>query len=172
MGKNNKENIQFVISHLEGCSGNFLGYLAASEKLYESYFRVDNNPSDLVLSINGRTTWHEEIDSRLRNHKIVVGHNYDIELIKNTFPKASIIQIYPYTHIGNVLYNVSHKKLNIKLTNQVDNHFIDLNIWYHRIQEQKPLQMCVDFWDLTDKNKIEKLLGTQLTPEQNSFFVK
>jgi hypothetical protein len=110
------------------------------------------------------------IDARLDGHEIIVTHNFDRELIVQTFPNAAIIQIYPYTHIGNVLYNICHKKLDVKLENLVDNHFINIDIWYQNIQQQRPVTTCVDFWALREKFSIEEMLGYTLNATQLGIF--
>jgi len=172
MGTDNKEKVQFVISHLEGCSGNFLGYLIADTgHTVENVFRVDSRLNDRVLSINGRgITLEAEINQRLISHDIVVTHNYDRDQLQNIFPNAQLIQIYPYTHIGNVLYNVCYKKLSIKLDNPIDNYFIDIGIWINRITAENPGYLCNNYWDLKDKLKIQQLLGHELTTTQHRFF--
>lgn len=172
MGTRNKENVQFVISHLEGCSGNFLGYLIAdTEHNIENIFRVDSKLNDQVLSINGRgPLLYSEIDRRLNSHTIVVTHNYDLAQLQHIFPQAKLIQIYPYTHQGNVLYNICYKKLVVKLNNAIDNYYIDMEIWFNKISKENPGYSCVDYWNLTDKNKIQRLLDTQLTATQHQFF--
>lgn len=171
MGTKDKTKVQLVISHLEGCSGNFLGYLVAdSDCDYPNVFRMDKDHNDYVLSINGKTTWHEEIESRLNDHSVVVTHNYNRTQIQQTFPTAQIIQIYPYTHIGNVLYNICHKKLDMKLENVIDNHFLNIQIWVDYIKNSEPKTSCTNFWDLRDKNKIQNLLGTELSLSQLSLF--
>ena len=44
MGNKNKEEVRLVISHLEGCSGNFLGRLFVnSYSKSQSFFRVDTD---------------------------------------------------------------------------------------------------------------------------------
>jgi hypothetical protein len=171
MGTEHKEKVQFVISHLEGCSGNFLGYLAANvAKPQRNIFRVDTHQNDLVLGVNGRTTWYEELDSKFSSHTVIVTHNYNQTQIQETFPNARLIQLYPYTHIGNVLYNVSHKKLDLKLKNHLDNYFLDINIWFSKIKNEEPDYLCNDYWCLRDKSKIENLLGMVLSPAQQQFF--
>jgi hypothetical protein len=172
MGTTNKENVQFVISHLEGCSGNFLGYLIADTKPSgKNIFRTDTDLNSQVLSINGRGLfWDLEIDKKLISHTVVVTHNYDRDQIQNTFPAAKLIQIYPYTHIGNVLYNICYKKLSIKLDNVIDNHFLDIRIWANKIELQNPEYLCNNYWDLTDKIKIQQFLGSKLTETQHHFF--
>jgi hypothetical protein len=172
MNTNNKENVQFVISHLEGCSGNFLGYLIADVgHQVENVFRVDRKLNDHVLSIDGRgSMWNQEIENRLKSHTIVVTHSYDLVQLRHTFPRAKLIQIYPYTHVGNVLYNICYKKLNVKLDNIIDNHFIDIVNWTNVIYKENPGYQCTDYWDLTNKDKIQCLLGTQLTETQHQFF--
>ena len=172
MGTKNKENVQFVISHLEGCSGNFLGYLIADLKYIDkNIFRVDTKLNDRVLSVNGRgLSWDLEIAKKLISHTVVVTHNYDRAQIQNTFPNAQLIQIYPYTHIGNVLYNVCYKKLSVKLDNLIDNYFIDIRNWIDLITAENPSYRCNNYWDLTNKIKIQQLLGNELTKTQHQFF--
>jgi len=163
-----------VISHLEGCSGNFLGRLMADLPYNEqSFFRVDLNQDSHVLAINGRDgTWDQEIDSQLKEHTVVVTHNYDRLLIQSTFPYARWVSIYPYTHIGNVLYNICHKKLNVKLENTIDNHFLHLKIWFDKITKNVPSIDAMDYWRLRDKTSIEALLGKPLSDNQTIFFHK
>jgi hypothetical protein len=172
MGTDNKEKVQFVISHLEGCSGNFLGYLIADTgHTVENVFRVDGKLNDQVLSINGRgLLLNQELDQRLQSHSVVVTHNYNLAQLQHTFPRAKLIQIYPHTHLGNVLYNVCYKKLTTKLDNAIDNYFIDIGIWFDRISKEYPGYDCINFWDLTNKNKIQHLLGAPLTKAQHQFF--
>jgi hypothetical protein len=172
MGTENKKNVQFVISHLEGCSGNFLGYLAVSAKPQNSHrvFRVDTNFNEQVLSLNGRTTWNTEVDQQLKSHSVIVTHNYDRLQIQETFPSARLIQLYPYTHIGNVLYNICFKKLNLKLTNVIDNHFLDISIWFNRLNQEKPNYLCTNVWALRSIEEIENLLGSVLSSGQIEFF--
>lgn len=173
MGKENKTTVQLIISHLEGCSGNFLGRLYADTGLEnQQFFRVDHNLNDKVLGIDGRQTWHKEIEDRLENHSVIVCHTYNRSQIVDTFPSAKLIQIYPYTHIGNVLYNICQKKLKIKLKNSIDNHFIDISQWFNSIEQQRPQEKCFDFWDLTDKSKVENILDIKLNPEQTTFLEK
>lgn len=167
----NKENVQFVISHLEGCSGNFLGYLLADViPQKKNIFRVDTQNNDLVLSIDGRNAWHEEIQTRIKNHTVVVTHNFNNTLIRSTFPNSKIIQLYPYTHIGNVLYNISYKKLTLKLDNPVDNYYIDIAIWHKKIQSFVPSQPCHDYWRLTDVNFLKEMNSRELSDHQQCLF--
>jgi hypothetical protein len=167
----NKKNVQFVISHLEGCSGNFLGYLIANAfPSGHSMFRIDGKLNDRVLSVDGRTNWQENIDLKLRSHNVVVTHNYNQEQIQSTFPNAQQIHLYPYTHIGNVLYNVFFKKLHVKLENVVDNYFLDTSIWFEKIQQDLPAHACTDYWELYSKDRVEELIGSKLSIGQSEFF--
>jgi hypothetical protein len=100
----------------------------------------------------------------------VVTHNYNQIQIRETFPNARLVQIYPYTHIGNVLYNICYKKLDQKLENAIDNYFLDISSWFDKIKKEEPDYHCTDFWCLRDKNKIESLLGIILSPTQHQFF--
>lgn len=171
MGKNNKERVQLVISHIEGCSGNFLGRLAVGYRKYaHNVFRVDQDLNDQVLAINGRESWTHEIENRLMSHHVVVTHNFDRVLISQTFPNAKIIAVYPYTHLGNVLYNICWKKLTVTLTNAVDNHYLHIREWYEKIQHWRPEYICNDWWDLTDIEKIQCLLDAPITQSQQQFF--
>lgn len=171
MGTGNKENVQLIISHVEGCSGNFLGYLSAeATQSHRPKFRVDVALNEQVLSINGRTTWLAEIETRLVSHSVVVTHNYNRTQIQETFPNARLVQIYPYTHIGNVLYNICYKKLDQKLENAIDNYFLDICNWFDKIKKEEPDYHCANFWCLRDKTKIESLLGITLSPTQHQFF--
>lgn len=170
MGTRNQNQVQLVISHLEGCSGNFLGRLFAdNHKSDQTLFRVDTNLHPEVLAIDGYSNWAEEV-SKLEEHRVVVTHNFDIETIRSTFPQARIIQIYPYTHVGNVLYNVCFKKLNTKIPNIIDNHLIHLQEWYQHIQQRRPATECTDFWTLTDQRSVEQLLDIKFSPTQAEFF--
>lgn len=171
MGKNNKERVQFVISHFEGSSGNFLGYLVADQMpAGQDFFRIDVKLNSTVLSINGRNTWHQEIEQHLDKHSVVVTHNYEKDLIACTFPNAKIVQIYPYTNVGNVLYNICSKKLDLKIPNQVDNHLINLREWHSRLTESRPLHDCHDFASLRQRHEVEKMLGIRLNTRQDEFF--
>jgi hypothetical protein len=143
MGNANKEKVQLVISHLEGCSGNFLGRLFADANNKNQYFfRIDIGQHPQVLAINGVDTWDQEL-KRFDDHRVVVTHNFDQQQISKSFPNAKIIQIYPYTHIGNVLYNICFRH---------------------------PSQNCTNFWQLTDQQQVENLLGIKFTKTQKEFF--
>lgn len=170
MGTTNKEKVQLVISHLEGCSGNFLGRLFADNHMPDqTLFRVDTNHHTDVLAINGYKNWADEI-TRLDRHRVVVTHNFNLQEIQTTFPQARIVQIYPYTHVGNVLYNVCFKKLNIKIPNIIDNHLLHIQEWYWHIQQRYPAVKCTDFWTLTDASQVEQLLSIKFTDSQQTFF--
>ena len=170
MGTKNKEAVQLVISHLEGCSGNFLGRLFVnSYSKSQTLFKVDTDLNDQVLAIDGTSNWTQEL-RRLINHQVVVTHNFDQQHISQHFPNAKIIQIYPYTHIGNVLYNICFKKLTNKLDNLIDNHLLHIVEWYQHIQQRRPAQTCVDFWQLTDQQAVKNLLEIKFTKSQEQFF--
>ena len=171
MGKTNKENVQLVISHLEGCSGNFLGNLFSNNfDKNQSFFRIDEgDPHPQVLSIDGVDNWDQELD-RLKDHHVVVTHNFDQAHISRHFPAAKIIQIYPYTHIGNVLYNICFKKLNHTLPNLLDNYLLHITEWYYHIQKTRPGQICTNFWQLSSQQEIESLLEIKFTNMQEDFF--
>lgn len=170
MGTTNKEKVQLVISHLEGCSGNFLGRLFSDNiNKAQTVFRIDTDLHPYVLAINGVTTWDYEI-TRLEEHIVVVTHNYDQQQISDTFPNAKIVQIYPYTHIGNVLYNICFKKLDTNLPNLLDNHLLHITEWYQHIQQRRPEHLCTDFWQLSNQTAIENLLGIKFTESQQQFF--
>lgn len=170
MGNKNKKSVQIIISHIEGCSGNFLGRLSVdSYSKSQSLFRVDTDYNNQILSINGIDNWTQEL-SHLENHQVVVTHNFDLQKISESFPNAKIIQIYPYTHVGNVLYNICFKKLNIKLNNLVDNHFLHIVEWYNHIMKRRPIQNCINFWQLTDRQFVENLLEIKFTESQEKFF--
>jgi hypothetical protein len=170
MGTKNKEAVQLVISHLEGCSGNFLGRLSVdSYSKSQSQFRVDTDSNDQILAINGIDNWTQELD-RLVNHRVVVTHNFDQQQISESFPNAKIIQIYPYTNVGNVLYNICFKKITTKLDNLVDNHLLHIVEWYQHIKKRQPVQNCVNFWQLTDRQFVENLLEIEFTKSQEEFF--
>ena len=170
MGKANKEKVQLVISHLEGCSGNFLGRLFAdANDTNQSVFRTDIDNHPLVLAINGVNNWDQEL-TRFDDHQVIVTHNFNRHQISKSFPNAKIIQIYPYTHIGNVLYNICFKKLNNTLDNPVDNYFIHIVEWCRYIQQRHPGQNCTNFWQLTNQQQVENLLGIKFTKTQEEFF--
>jgi len=171
MGKTNKENVRLVISHLEGCSGNFLGKLFSDRfDKDQSFFRVDHGELDpQVLPIDGVGNWDQEL-TRLKDHHVVVTHNFDRAHISKCFPNAKIIQIYPYTHIGNVLYNICFKKLNHTLPNLLDNYLLHITEWYDHIQKRRPTQTCTNFWQLSDQQAIESLLEIKFTKTQEDFF--
>lgn len=170
MGKRNQDSVQLVISHLEGCSGNFLGRLFADNfNETQKFFRTDADLHPNVLSINGVNTWEKELE-RLENHCVVVTHNFDRKQIADTFPNAKLIQIYPYTHIGNVLYNICFKKLDNKISNLIDSYLLHIVEWYQHIQERYPIEPCINFWQLTNQQEIENLLGITFTNSQKQFF--
>ncbi len=170
MGIHNKEQVQLVISHLEGCAGNFLGRLyAATHIVSEARFRNDTDLHPMVLAIDGRSDWEQWIQ-KLDAHTVVVTHCYDQLLIKNTFPNAKTVALYPYTHIGNVLYNICFKKLTNKIPNLVDNYFIHIKEWHQHLIKKKPSYACYDFWDLTDRSRVEHCLGIKLVDTQVTFF--
>lgn len=171
MGKNLKENVQFVISHIEGCSGNFLGRLAVNYQNFDDdIFRVDTDLDDQILAIDGRCNWRSEIDTKFTKHLVVVTHNFDLKVIHNDFPNARHIAIYPYTHVGNVLYNICYKKLTVKLSNAVDNHYIHLQEWHNKIIHWLPTYKCFNFWNLRDIKKIQNMLKQPVTLIQQKFF--
>lgn len=170
MGISNKEKVQLVISHLEGCSGNFLGRLfAARDHRSQAKFRVDTDLHPQVLAIDGATDWEPWI-AKLQHHTVVVTHCYDRDLIKNTFPNARTLALYPYTHIGNVLYNICFKKLTNKIPNLVDSFYLHIKEWHTHLINRQPTYNCYDFWDLTDIATIETWLGNKLNQQQLLFF--
>jgi hypothetical protein len=169
MGKHNQEKVQLVISHLEGCSGNFLARLFVADKPQTNMFRIDVDLHPLVLSTDGCKNWEYEL-KRLENHTVVVTHNFDQTTIRHAFPNARILAIYPYTHVGNVLYNICFKKLVNTIPNQVDNYLIHLKEWYTYICQRYPDYQCINFWDLSDQNLIEQIFESKLTPDQQHFF--
>jgi hypothetical protein len=145
MGQMDTTTVQLVISHNEGSSGNFLGrlYVDATPN-NASMFRVDIDCHNDVLSINGKASLEQEL-KRLTTHQVVVTHNSNLEVLANYFPYAHIIQIYPYTRLGNVFYNISHKKLKTTLPNLIDNHYIHITEWVNKIESNRPKNMCFDF---------------------------
>lgn len=173
MGNTNKEKVQLVISHLEGCSGNFLGRLFADAgDKNPTPFRIDVDLNPKVLAIDGVNNWDRELSKRFINHQVVVTHNFNQEQISKSFPNAKIIQIYPYTHIGNVLYNICFKKVKTKLDNLLDNYLIHIIEWYQHIQQNRPSQNCINFWQLSDQQQVENLLEIKFTKNQEEFFKK
>ena len=172
MSNANKEKVQLVISHLEGCSGNFLGrlFVDANDKV-QSFFRIDIDDHSQVLTIDGVGIWIQRVEA-IRDHQVVVTHNFNQEQISKDFPNAKIIQIYPYTHVGNVLYNICFKKLNNTLDNQIDNYFLHIVEWYQHIRHRRPVQPCTNFWHLSNQQQVENLLGIKFTKTQEDFFKK
>lgn len=169
MGSTNLKTVQFVISHLEGCAGNFLGRLIADCDLEsQDLFRTDKKPHPTVLSVNQCTK--QELDEKFDQHLVVVTHNFDLIYLKNLFPTARFIGIYPYSHMGNVLYNICMKKLTVTLDNKIDNYLIQIKQWHQYLLDKKPTFDCVNFWDLTNIDIAENLCGQQLTPSQQNFF--
>jgi hypothetical protein len=170
MGLCYKEKVQLVISHLEGCSGNFLARLYADYNLdNELTFKVGADRHPKVLAINGRQNFKYEL-SKLNSHIIVVTHNFDLQLLRNTFPYAKIIQIYPYNKVGNVLYNISYKKLTTVLSNTIDNHIIHIVEWKKNLDAIIPASNCVDYAALSDQTFVESLLDIKLNKTQLKFF--
>lgn len=170
MGISNKEQVQLVISHLEGCSGNFLGRLfAASQYDSKAKFHMDTDMHPWVLAIDGQRDWNQWV-KKLYKHRVVVTHCYDQQLITSTFPNAKTVAIYPYTHIGNVLYNICFKKLTNKIPNLVDSYFIHIKEWHAHLKARQPQYQCYDFWGLTDMSLIETWLDTKLNQAQRDFF--
>lgn len=170
MGKIIKNNIQLVISHLEGCSGNFLARLYTGYNLQnQSTDRTDINLDPQTLSTNGRDTWELEL-KKLDQHRALVTHNFNQELIAKTFPSAKLVQIYPYTHLGNVLYNISHKKLSLTIENVLDNHLINITEWYQHLISNKPNYTVTNFGSLTQPDFVENLLGIKFNTEQQDYF--
>ena len=158
MGNSIKDQVQLVVSHLEGCSGNFLAKLYADYNLdNQSTFKVDTGQHPKVLAINGRQNLEHEI-GQLGGHVAVVTHNFDQQLLTTTFPKAKIIQIYPYNKVGNVLWNISHKKLTTTLPNVIDNHLIQIVEWKKYLDNITPTNGCIDYADLNNQRFIECLL--------------
>jgi len=172
MGQMDNTTVQLVISHVEGSSGNFLGrlYVDATPN-NTSMFRVDTDYHNDVLSINGKANLEQEL-KRLTTHRVVVTHNSNLELLANYFPHAQIIQIYPYTRLGNVVYNISYKKLKTTMSNLVDNHYIHITEWVDQIKSNRPKNICADFGLLHDQSQCEKLLQIKLTKSQQTFFQK
>lgn len=133
-------------------------------------FRVDTDIDANVLAIDGRLDWKQEIAKKFDEHRVVVTHNFDRNLIAHDFPNANLIAIYPYTHLGNVLYNICYKKLTIKLPNAVDNHYIHLHEWHNKILQCLPGYQCFDYWELKDLGKIQTMLDKPMTSTQQDFF--
>lgn len=171
MGKSYKENVQLVISHQEGSGGNFLARLFANVNLDDqTIFRTDTNLHPVVLATGNLDNLNLYLRIRYVNHSIIVTHCQDIITLREMFPSAKIIQIYPYSHIGNVLYNISSKKLKLSMSNLVDNHLIQISEWFDKIQKEYPKQNCTDYWDLTNQSTVERMLGISLDSTQSNFF--
>lgn len=168
MGKSNQENVRLVISHIEGCAGNFLARLYADHQLdNQVLFKTDlNNLHPKVLATDKQLSHIHKLDQ----HTVVVTHNFDVEFLSTIFPAAKFIQIYPYTHIGNVLYNICFKKLSVKMDNVVDNHLLHIQEWFNRIQSSQPTTPVTDYWQLTDQYCVEELLGIKFNSGQQKFF--
>jgi hypothetical protein len=168
MGKSTKDQIQLVISHLEGCAGNFLGRLAADWHLdTEPLFRTDLKQHEISLSTNQCS---ESEMLQLDQHCIIVTHNFDQQYLRKHFPRAKFISIYPYDHVGNVLYNICLKKNTITITNIVDNYICQIKDWHCYIEKKSPTFECTNYWDLRCPDKVENLLGITFSQTQQQFF--
>lgn len=171
MGKDYKKNVKLVISHVEGSSGNFLARLYANVDLEaQSILRTDTTMHPVVLATGDMQDLCRSLSVDYVDHRVVVTHVQDSKLLSELFPVAKLIHIYPYTHIGNVLYNISVKKLKATLPNLVDNHFLHIQEWFASIEARKPSAPVVDFWDLTDQHKVETMLGIKFDNSQQTFF--
>lgn len=172
MGKNFKESVQTVVSHLEGTAGNFLARLYADYNLdQQEAFKTDcDDRHPRVLSTGPIDSLIKRLDRIYNNHDILVTHCQDLELLKNLFPNARIIQIYPYTNIGNVLYNICIKKLTVTTDNPLDSYFIQISDWYTILTQQKPNYSCVDYSSLRNSEFVQKLLGINFSITQQNFF--
>lgn len=173
MGNDYKTNIQLVISHQEGSAGNFLARLYANLDLYkQTAYRTDLDLHPLILATGDINNLNFYLKHHYNNHSVIVTHCQDLKILEYMFPEARILQIYPYSHIGNVLYNISTKKLKPSIHNLVDNHLIHITEWFSKIEKNRPLQQCIDYWELTNKEQVEKILGINFDLEQDKFFKK
>ena len=153
MGKNLKENMEFVISHLPGCSGNFLARLIANKnvKTQNSFYRIDIDTDPDVLA-------QEYLDLALvKNHRVLALHDFDKQIL-NHFPNARHIAIYPYSNIGNVIYNISTKKFTPSMSNIQDQYFLLIKNWHEIINQNKPKYRCWDYADLRSIDFLQKNL--------------
>ena len=164
MGYDIKESVETVISHVPGSSGNFLGRLIAGidPKQQKSFYRIDTDQIPEVVALN-----YLDLD-KIHQHRIVVLHDFDKKILKH-FPYANHIAIYPYSNIGNVLYNISTKKLTPTMENIKDQYYLQIKEWHNIILNRKPDYLCWDFKNLKDINFLKEKL-TSLSENQINFF--
>lgn len=171
MGKNYQKSIELVISHVEGSAGNFLARLYANVDLKtQKTYRADGSLHPRVLAVGDIDDLKQALINEFDQHIVVVTHCQDCALLQQMFPAAKILQIYPYSQIGNVLYNISTKKLKTTMPNLIDNHLLHIREWFASIENRKPTQTCVDFGDLLNKDKVQRSLGIVFDTEQDNFF--
>lgn len=171
MVKNYQENVQLVISHQEGSGGNFLARIYANRNLgNQPLYRTDIDMHPAILATGNIENLHWQLQKLYYNHNVIVTHCQELLQLQYLFPRAKILQIYPYTHIGNVLYNISTKKLRISMSNTIDNHLIHISEWYAKIQKDRPQIPCIDYWELTDSNRVQEILDIEFDQNQYEFF--
>lgn len=162
--------MELVISHFEGCSGNFIGHLYANKELNSlSRFRVDMGKYSHIMAFEGRERWHDDLKA-CKDHTILVSHQFNKELIYTAFPEAKHIAIWPYTNQMNVLWNICYKKLSPSNINNIDYHFINLKEWHSKLQSCAPAYQCFDYGKLSDFKYVESMLGVTLDDNQRRFF--
>lgn len=162
--------MELVISHFEGCSGNFIGHLYANKEFdLLNKFRVDLYRDPYVLAINGRDSWSAELKN-CKEHKILVSHQFNKELIHQTFPNAQKIAIWPYTKQMNVLWNICYKKIPVSRGHNIDYYYINLKDWHIKLQEHTPRYQCFDYGQLTNSSYVESMLKITLDSRQQKFF--
>jgi len=169
-----KEKVELVICHTEGCGGNFLACLYCSHDLSNiQTFRTDTwSDHPKILSTDSTTDWENNMD-RWKGQTIVVTHQFDRQKIYSFFPNARVIQIFPKSCLGNVLWNISHKKLKHSIDNILDSHCIQIKEWWQRILEYRKtidLALCFDYGDLNNKELVQGLLGINFNQSQQDFW--
>lgn len=170
MGKTDSKDMELVISHFEGCAGNFIAHLYAN-KNFEilKTFRVDVSTYSHICTIEGRNDWHTELKA-CKDHEILVSHQFDKDLIQSAFPNTRHIAIWPYTKQMNVLWNICHKKLSAHQIHNIDHCYINLKEWHNKLNSHIPSYECFDYGRLSDIDYVEYMLNTTLESDQQQFF--
>lgn len=151
MGRNTKESVEFVISHLPGCSGNFLARLISDVDVSEqkSFYRIDIDRNSDVAAL-------DFLDfSKINQHRVVVLHDFDRKNLRY-FPNAKHIAIYPYTNVGNIIYNITTKKVTPNIKNIKDQYYLWLQDWHKHIINKKPNYKCWNYNSLKDIDFLQK----------------
>lgn len=164
MGKNLKKNVEFVISHFPGSSGNFLARLITNKnvKTQDSFYRIDTDSDSDVLA-------REYLDlESIKNHRVLTLHDFNKQVL-DYFPNARHIAIYPYSNIGNVIYNISTKKFTSSMSNIQDQYFLLIKNWHEIINQNKPEYKCWDYKNLRSIDFLQKNLF-KFSKNQIEFF--